>query len=208
MPVELAQYITDYGYLAIFGLVFLQEIGVPNPVPNEIVLLFSGYLAWSGILSFPLIFLTAVFADFLGTSLLYVVFYFFGDYILKNKPSWIPISCERIKKLSEKISKEDKWGLYLGRLIPYIRGYVSVAAGLLEIKPKVFLTTVFLSAITWSGGYVILGRILGPYWKNVIDKIGGFQNIIIITVIVIIYILIRKNIVEPNSDKKETNSNL
>ena len=32
---ELALYITRYGYLAIFLLVFLQELGVPNPVTNE-----------------------------------------------------------------------------------------------------------------------------------------------------------------------------
>ncbi|MCX6740828.1 MAG: hypothetical protein NTY61_00295 [Candidatus Parcubacteria bacterium] len=46
MPHSLAVFITHYGYLAIFFLVFLQEIGVPNPVPNELVLLFSGYLAF------------------------------------------------------------------------------------------------------------------------------------------------------------------
>ncbi|MDD5547466.1 MAG: DedA family protein [Candidatus Pacebacteria bacterium] len=202
MPEELARYIIEYGYLAIFGLVFLQEIGIPNPVPNEIVLIFSGYLAWDGTLSFPLIFLTVVMADFLGTSLLYTVFYFFGEFILEKKPDWIPISHERIRKLSEKISKEDRWGLYLGRLIPYVRGYVSVAAGLLEIKPVVFLTTVFLSAATWSGGYVILGRILGPYWKNAIDKIGGFHNVVIIIAIVVIFILVRKHFIKPYLAKK------
>lgn len=200
MPAELAQYITDYGYLAIFGLVFLQEIGVPNPVPNEIVLLFSGYLAWANVLSFPLIFLTVVAGDFLGTSLLFVVFYFFGDYILKNKPSWVPVSEEKVKKISEKLSGEDKWGLYLGRLIPYVRGYVSVAAGLLKIKPVVFLTTVLLSAVTWSGGYVILGRILGKYWHNVTGVIGGFQNIIIIIVLIVIFIFIRKYLVKRNNN--------
>lgn len=205
MPVELAQYITDYGYLAIFGLVFLQEIGVPNPVPNEIVLLFSGYLAWAGILSFPLIFFTAVFADFTGTALLYGVFYFFGEYIMDKKPNWIPISHDKVRKIAKKISEENKWGLYLGRLIPYVRGYVSVAAGLIEIKPKVFLTTVFLSAVTWSGGYVILGRIFGKYWKNVADATGGIKNLIILIVIVIVIILVRKYIMKPSTENKTAN---
>ena len=51
MSSEVALYITRYGYLAIFCLVLLQELGVPNPVTNEFVLLFSGYLAFSGVLS-------------------------------------------------------------------------------------------------------------------------------------------------------------
>ena len=48
MSPTLSAYIVKYGYMAIFSLVFLQEIGVPNPVPNEVVLLFSGYLASVG----------------------------------------------------------------------------------------------------------------------------------------------------------------
>ncbi len=44
MSPELSDYIVQYGYIAIFSLVFLQEIGVPNPIANELVLVFSGYL--------------------------------------------------------------------------------------------------------------------------------------------------------------------
>ena len=54
MPEEVVYYITGYGYLAIFILVFLQEIGMPNPFPNELLLIFSGYLSFRGILFFPL----------------------------------------------------------------------------------------------------------------------------------------------------------
>jgi membrane protein DedA with SNARE-associated domain len=205
MSIELAKYITEYGYLAIFGLVFLQEVGVPNPVPNEIVLLFSGYLAWQGILSFPLVLLAAIFADFIGTTLLYTVFYLFGNYLLNKKPSWIPISHERIKKLSDKLSGENKWSLYFGRLIPYARGYVSVTAGLLKIKPMTFLMTVFLSAVTWTGGYVILGRILGKYWQNVAGAIGGLENGIIVLVIITILILIHKYLDKSTSEENTGN---
>lgn len=189
MPPELSGYISHYGYLAVFSLVFLQEIGIPNPVPNELVLLFSGYLASIGTLSLPLIFLTVVAADFLGTGLLYFVFYFFGKVILEKKPRWIPIHKGHIERLSAFISKRDWWGIYLGRLIPYLRGYTSIAAGFLQLKPKVFLTMVLLSAVTWSGGYVIAGKIMGPYWQVVADQIGGMSRLIyiILGALLIIY---------------------
>jgi membrane protein DedA with SNARE-associated domain len=61
MPPEIILYISKYGYLAIFVLIFLQETGVPNPVPNELVLMFSGYLVFTGILHLPLVLLAAVF---------------------------------------------------------------------------------------------------------------------------------------------------
>lgn len=185
MPPELASFIGEYGYAAIFFLVFLQEIGVPNPVPNELVLLFCGYLASTGVLQFPLVFLSAVSADFIGTSLLYSVFYFSGHYILDHKPRWLPISQSNIEKLSERISRRGRWGILLGRFVPYLRGYVSVAAGLLQIKPKIFLTSVIVSALVWSGGYVFAGKLMGPYWDRFTDALGGI-NIVLLAIVGII----------------------
>jgi membrane protein DedA with SNARE-associated domain len=52
-------------------MVFLQEIGVPNPVPNEVVLLFSGYLSSVGQLDCITVLITVIAADVLGSSLLY-----------------------------------------------------------------------------------------------------------------------------------------
>lgn len=203
MPAELVAYITKYGYLAIFSLVFLQEIGIPNPVPNELVLLFCGFLASTGILSFPLIFLTVVAADFLGTTLLYFVFYYFGKIILAKKPRWIPIHKEHIERLSNFISKKDWWGIYLGRLIPYLRGYTSVAAGFLQLKPKIFLSMVLLSAITWSGGYVIAGKIMGPYWQKVADQIGGTAQIVYIVLAALLIFYVAKQLMKWRRSHKD-----
>ncbi len=173
MPTALADYITQYGYLAIFSLVFLQEIGVPNPIPNEFVLLFAGYLTSIRVLSLPLVFLSVVAADFIGTSILFFVFYFFGKTILNKKPRWIPIKIEHIEHFSERILEKNWWGIYLGRLIPYVRGYTSVAAGLLQVQPRTFLLTVILSAVTWSGGYAIAGHFMGSYWEKIAQDFGG-----------------------------------
>jgi membrane protein DedA with SNARE-associated domain len=194
MPQELVLYITKYGYLAIFSLVFIQEIGFPNPVPNEFVLLFSGFLSTQNILSLPLVILTVVLADFLGTSVLFFVFYSFGTQLLERKPKWLPMSKHNIEHLSNFVSARGLWGIYMGRLIPYLRGYVSVAAGLLKFSPKKFLSMVFLSAITWSGGYVIAGHIAGPYWQEFAQRISGAGKLLGITLIILSAILIWKNI--------------
>lgn len=66
----LSAYMGKYSYIAIFSLVFLQEMGVPNPVPNELVLLFCGYLTSIGELDFITVLLTVVAADTIGSSLL------------------------------------------------------------------------------------------------------------------------------------------
>lgn len=189
MPHELVTFITQYGYLAIFALVFLQEIGIPTIVPNELVLLFSGYLTVDGTLSLPLVFTVAILGDFLGTTVLFYVFYFFGKKILEKKPRWIPINMEKIERLGQIITEKNKWGMFLCRLIPFIRGYASVAAGILQLKPKAFLTMVALSAIVWSGGYVLVGKLSYKSWNIILLKFPGISTwiYIIIAVIIILF---------------------
>ncbi len=200
MSPELIHYVTKYGYYAIFVLVFLQESGVPEPIPNEFVLLFSGYMVYRSALEFPFVILAVVLADFTGTNILYTVFYFFGSYILEHKPKWIPIKDKTIQKYTNKVSQGKLWTIYLGRITPFIRGYTSVGAGLLQIKPKKFLPIAFISALTWSCAYVLTGYLLGPYWKNVVKN---FKYILPAVLVVMIVIGIIKHRMDKSKKKQK-----
>lgn len=199
MSPEVISQISKYGYGAIFVLIFLQETGVPNPVPNELVLLFCGYLIYTGAFIFPLVILSAVAADFTGTNILYVSFYFFGNYILKHKPRWIPVSQSAIHKLERRISTGRKGIIYIGRVTPFIRGYTSVACGLIQLKPKIFLPIAFLSGLTWSLFYVILGYLLAPYWDTFSRETGWFKSLLIILVISVLLVFISRVIIKRRS---------
>lgn len=168
MPQDVAEFIARHGYLALFLLVFSQEIGIPNPVPNELTILFAGYLSYLGLLSLPLVFLTTATADFVGTSILFLVFHYFGARLLRRAPPWVPV--RRIERLKERLSGKGDWALYVGRLISYARGYVSVAAGLIGVPPRVFLSTVVWSSVTWAGVYAVAGRLLGPAWQTLVTE--------------------------------------
>lgn len=191
MPEELVIYILKYGYLAIFVFVFSQEVGLPNPVPNELVLIFSGYLIFMGILKLPLIILAAVLGDFTGTSILYTVFYFFGIFLFSHKPRWLPIPVKSILKLKDRISKNGLTGIYIGRLTPFIRGYTSVIAGLLQIKPKVFLPIAMITASIWATTCVTIGVLLGPFWSHVAPNLSSIRYfmLLIFTTIILVVIL-------------------
>jgi membrane protein DedA with SNARE-associated domain len=185
LPPELANYIIKYGYWAVFSLIFVQELGVPNPVPNEVILLFAGYLASTGALKLPLIFSFAVAADVIGTTALYAVFYFFGDQIMKHAPRWLPV--KKIERIKQRVAKKGSWGLFIGRMIPLLRGYASVAAGLLRIPPRKFLIAVFVPAILWSGGYVIAGRLIGNGWQRFASHLSPVRSIIVVVVALFLF---------------------
>jgi membrane protein DedA with SNARE-associated domain len=105
MPQGLIDIIVKYGYLAIFCLVFFQEMGF-SLFSNEILLIYFGYLAHEGILYFPLVFGLAITADITGTALLYILFYYFNPFLLRHKPKWLKLPYRRIVLLKKEWKQE------------------------------------------------------------------------------------------------------
>jgi membrane protein DedA with SNARE-associated domain len=209
MSYELASVIARYGYIAILMLVFLQEVGVPSPIPNELVLLFSGYLTFTGALYFPIIVLVAITGDLLAGATLFTIFYFFGQTIFRRKPSWIPFPKKVIDRISRKIQTTGQSGIIIGRLSPFIRGYVSVLCGLFHISPRKYGLTLVLTTTIWVLSYVTVGFIIAPY-IDLLDLRSSNSHIILIVIAaviaigVILFNLIRKRISTTRTDSSVT----
>jgi membrane protein DedA with SNARE-associated domain len=180
MPDNLVFFISHYGYLAIFLFVFLQEVGAPTPLPNELILLFTGYLVFTGILHVPVIILTVCAGDLLAATLLYIVFYFFGNFILTKPPRCLPLSRQSIEKQAKKINQKGIAGIFIGRLSPFIRGYVAVICGLTRLSPRKYGIIIFITTTIWSCGYITAGYFLGPYWNYAQAHIDSFKYILMI----------------------------
>lgn len=163
---------------------------MPNPFPNELLLMFSGYLSFKGLLYLPSVILTAVCADFIGTNILYFLFYHTGVYIMEKKPKWIPLPAKMIERLSCRISRGGQLSIYIFRLTPFTRGYTSVITGLLQIKPRVFLPIALISGITWATIYVVIGHYIGPSWHLFTQNLGSFKYIMLSVLIVILCIVL------------------
>jgi membrane protein DedA with SNARE-associated domain len=159
---------------------------MPNPFPNELLLIFSGYLSFKGLLYLPYVILTVVFADFIGTNILYFLFYSAGAYIMQKKPKWMPLSYKMISRLTDKISKGGQLRIYIFRVTPFTRGYTSVITGLLQIKPAVFLPIAFISGLTWAMIYVVIGYYIGPSWELFAVNIGNLKYLLLVILALII----------------------
>ncbi|MBI2024975.1 MAG: DedA family protein [Candidatus Harrisonbacteria bacterium] len=173
-------FVNEYGYLAIFLLVFLQELGVP--LPNELVLIFAGALTEIGDLNFWIVFLVTVLADVIGTTCLFSVFYFFEHFIMERIKKWEFVN-KKLEIIKARLIKHDKLGIFIGRMTPYLRGYVSVAAGILNLPYRVFVPIAVFSAMIWTGGYVTLGHFLGKQWPAVAEFVRGYQWILLVALI-------------------------
>jgi len=196
MSGEFYNNILEYGYLAIFVLIFLQEVGFPSPVPNEFVLLFSGYISFIGYLNLPFTILAAATGDILAGFVLYIVFRYFGKFILQHKPRWLPISNQKINVISRKIDARGIAFVFFGRLTPLVRGYIAVISGLLRISFNKFGCVIGITSSLWASLYIFAGYFFGPFWKSNIKQYfpenWGFISISIFIVIIFIFILTKR----------------
>jgi membrane protein DedA with SNARE-associated domain len=203
MPEQIVYWVTNWGYLAIFLLVFLQEIGMPNPFPNELLLVFSGYLSFKGLLYLPFVVLAAVAADFIGTNILYILFYNAGTFILRKKPGWLPLSSKTIERLTTKISSGGHLNMYIFRVTPFTRGYTSVIAGLIHVKPKVFLPIAIITAITWATVWVVMGNLIGPFWNMFSGNIECFKYYLLLMLTIVVCIILAISYFRKKEKNKE-----
>ena len=189
MPEEVAKYIVEYGYLAVFIMVFQQETGFPNPVPNELLLVFSGYLSYKGMLSFPIAVLTVITADLTGTIILYLIFRYAGKLVLNKKPRWLTFPKKTFDKLRFRIQTGGDYSIIIFRLTPFTRGYTSVLSGLLGIKPAKYFSIAAFTAILWTLFYISAGYLIGPSWTLFSNRISDFKLILICMLIITLIIV-------------------
>ncbi len=156
MSEMIARYIISYGYLAIFCIILLQELGMPG-LPNELVLFYFGYIGNRAGLNYALVIVLAVIAEITGSFVLYFLFYHGSAFMARIKPSWLRLPTQKIALLTRKITMHNGRNMFLAKLTPFVRSYLPVVAGLLQINPLLYTRIILVTAVIWSGGWITAG---------------------------------------------------
>lgn len=187
MTEEFISFLNAYGYLAVFVTVFLREIGVPDFLPPGFILVLAAALSATTSLSAILIFAFATVADILGASLLYLVFHLLTRHALEFLER-VPLFPWRTIHAYTKKLHEGSSPLFVGRMTPFIRGYVAVSAGIAHIPYARYLWIVVLSSALWNAVFVIGGRYVG---ESLLDVLANLHWPLIVIGVAVGYTLIR-----------------
>ena len=165
MEQQVLAWITQYGYLAIFFLLVFGIIGLP--IPDETMLTFSGYLVYSGSLSLPLTFATALAGSVTGITISYCLGRIFGMQVVHKYGRYLHITEAHIAKAHAWFERVGHWALTVGYFIPGVRHFTAYAAGISELHPRHFALYAYSGAILWVSTFISLGYFLGERWKAV-----------------------------------------
>jgi len=174
-------FISRVGYLGIFSLMVLESAMIP--IPSEIIMPFSGFLVSAGKFGPILVVLAGSLGNLVGSILTY---YFglkvgrafiikYGKYVFFKKEH-LEFTERLFKNYGDKIS-------FVGRLLPVIRTYVSLPAGIGRTNFIKFVFYTLIGSLIWNIVLTFAGMQLGNNWKN-IDRYSIYLDIVTICIIV------------------------
>jgi membrane protein DedA with SNARE-associated domain len=165
MEDQVLTWITQYGYIAIYLLLVFGIIGLP--IPDETMMTFSGYLVFTGTLSLPLTFATALAGSISGITVSYALGRYLGIAVVHKYGRYLRISEAHIGKAHAWFDRVGHWALTVGYFIPGVRHFTAYAAGISEVSPKIFAVYAYSGAVIWVSTFIALGYFLGERWKAV-----------------------------------------
>ncbi|MBF0840493.1 MULTISPECIES: DedA family protein [Mammaliicoccus] len=201
----ITDFMTQYGYVGIFILVFLEYI--IHPFPSEIVLTFAGFMTTQSNLSIVIVCILAVVGAVLGALVLYGIGAWIGEeriYRLIHKHGkYIGIKTKDLDKTITWLNKYGNWAIFIGRFIPIVRTLISLPAGITKMNIPLFILLTAIGTGMWNILLIVLGMTLGSHWHKIIEFAGIYSKLfIIIIAIIVLYVLYRwfKRIKETRAD--------
>ena len=151
--------VSSWGYAGIFVMMFLESSFFP--FPSEVAMIPAGYLAHKGEMSLVLAFISGTLGSLLGAIFNYYLCYFFGREIVLKYGKFVGITHEKMDKFEAFFNKHGEISTFNSRLIPGIRQYISLPAGLAKMNIFRFCLFTTLGAGIWCAILLVVGYFLG-----------------------------------------------
>jgi membrane protein DedA with SNARE-associated domain len=162
------------GYSGIALLTLLENVF--PPIPSEVIMPMAGFLASQGEFSLA----GAIAAGSIGSLAGSTVWYFIGRRIgsrrlrqwVEKHGRWLTMSNEDIDKVHDWFQRRGGVAVFIGRLVPGIRTWISVPAGLHDMPLLPFLLYSALGTTMWTAMLTIAGYWLGSSFRNLEEPLG------------------------------------
>ena len=184
--------VSAWGYIAIFVTMVGESAGLP--ISSEIVVPLGGALAslnklGLGVPVLELILVVAIssLANLTGSLIAFSLTRRFGEKVVLSRAGrWMGLSKGHLRLANRFFDRWGLWAVFLGRLLPIVRTYISFPAGLSKIGYVRFIVVSLLGAIPWNAGLAYAGYLAGQHWEQVAAKLSPAAIPIAIVVVIIL----------------------
>lgn len=178
--------IAQSGYLAVFLLMTLESALLP--IPSEVTMPFAGFLAQGGSLNFWIVVFLGAFGNLVGSLIAYALGFYLEESVIlnliKKYGKFILISEHEYTRAVHWFGKFGSPIAFFSRLLPVVRTFISLPAGLSEMSVWKFSFYTFAGSFIWSLFLTWMGFFLGTKWNAWEPYFKKFQYAIVALLII------------------------
>jgi membrane protein DedA with SNARE-associated domain len=183
--------ISALGYFGVFLLMLLESAAIP--APSEIIMPFSGFLITTGRFDFWLVVLAGTLGNLIGSWLLYWIGLKGGRPFVARYGKYIFFSEADLATAEKWFEKYGSFSVFVGRLLPIVRTYISFPAGLVKMDFKKFTFYTVIGAAPWVFLFTWLGVKLGERWHEFEKYFRQFDIVIALVILAAVVWHIRRH---------------
>jgi len=180
---SLAPLLNDYGYLALGGIIFVEDFGVP--APGESILIAASVYAGTGRLNIVAVGVIAVLAAVAGDNIGYAIGRSGGHALVLRYGKYVLITRERLDKAERFFGRYGGQIVVVARFIEGLRQLNGIIAGIVEMPWPRFLVFNTIGAVLWVGVWSTAGYLAGNNIGSVYATVTRYSLYLLIALAVL-----------------------
>jgi membrane protein DedA with SNARE-associated domain len=174
-----------YGALILFG--FLEAMCIP--ISSEITFGFAGALASGGVtsaihLNIVLVIVIGSLAEMAGSYLSYYIGRKGGRPLVRKFGRYVLVSESDVDRAERFLAGRGRWAIPVGRMIPFVRAFISIVAGLVDVPPGEFGILSAIGTVAYAVILSLIGYGVGSAWHSVGHGLTLVTYVIVALVVV------------------------
>lgn len=191
------------GYWGIGAGMMLESACIP--LPSELVLPLGGFMVSGGRISLLGANIVAALGSLIGSLAAYAVGHYGGRPFILSYGKYFFMSKDHFFKAEKTFNKYGGAAVFFGRLLPVIRTFISLPAGIARMDLKKFIGFSLLGMLPWNAILIYLGYRFGQNYDTVIRPVfKKFEHVVIALIVLCIVLLIVRSVVKRKKNAANT----
>jgi membrane protein DedA with SNARE-associated domain len=179
-----SHFVSSSGYLAIFVLCVAQSCCIPTS--SEITMGFAGVLAATGHLSLEGAVAVGVSGELLGAYVAWLIGRTGGRAIIERWGKYVLLTKTDLDRAEAWYGRHERWGVFGGRLVPFIRGFVALVAGVAEVPVVAFGLLTAAGSLVWLSAMAGIGYGIGGHWHAIVHAFSDAGYVLAVVAVAVI----------------------
>ena len=167
------------------GIVILMGIeSACIPLPSELIMPFAGYLVFQGTMKLAWVATAGAIGCNVGSLIAYEIGCYGGRPLVERYGRWILMGRRELDVADRFFARWGYLAVFVGRLLPVIRTFIALPAGIARMPRVRFHVYTFLGSWPWCFGLAWLGMKLGENWRVIGKYLHKFDVVIVVVLVV------------------------